>query len=628
MNKRQLRDKKRRQCDTLAGRTTPDRSRWVASIIAGLSKTSFGESYRAAVASGDWQEIMKQVTPHPSSYENSEDFAVDYLLSELLSKMDPKTTGSSPDVLRDIALTKFVNSEDQCASTNQRMTQEYGRLGYAEFDPIVISARRKIASCLGPFCWNEASRHFAHGKHASTRLPRAKGDMYYKFRDSPDTTAMCETLSKIAISLIKPWQGAEPENWSDCSVNTVVGNRITTVPKTAKTDRTIAIEPCMNMFLQKGIGSMMKSRLRRKGIDLRDQSRNQKLAQIGASDGSLATIDLSAASDTISTKVVELLLPPDWYNAMNITRCHYGVWPDGTVKRYQKFSTMGNGFTFELETLIFWGLCSAVVDNLGLSDKRIGVYGDDLIVNTGAYESLTYTLTKFGFTQNSKKSYATGPFRESCGSHWFLEREVTPFYIREGIENVTQELLCVNNFRRWANRVYSGFIPPRVWNVYLALRDTLIPEDWVRGIKIPDGFGDLGVVSSFEEALPQRAPHGLEGWVCETLQITPVPKKVVKASRKTGASLLIKGLWIQEKSNPVSMVRHGGGTMTTSSGEVYYLPMEAREGPHDKWRAIFGPVEDRGVAYSDEIPIRQGRLRLKHSKLEVGRWEDVGFPLT
>jgi len=599
---------RRRQCHALAGRTLPDRSLWVAGQIGRLSFTPFGQAYREAIDKGDWAAILAMKVPEASSYgSNFEAFGTDYLLAELLSKVAPGVTGASPEFLSEVALAKFSDSEDQCRETNHRFARDFSRLGVAEFDPITRLARRKIERVLGRFSWDEVSKHFAHGSHASTRLNRAHGDLYYKFGGIPDTTALCETLSKIAIASIRPWQKAEPENWSDCKVNLVVGNRITTVPKTAKTDRTIAIEPCMNMYIQKGIGKVIRSRLRRTGIELNDQGVNQMLAREGSQSGLLATIDLSSASDCISLGVVQHLLPPEWFDALYMTRSSHGVWPDGTVKRYQKFSTMGNGYTFELESLIFWALCSAVVDNLGLSDKRIGVYGDDLIVNVEAYESLTYTLTYYGFTQNTKKSYATGPFRESCGKHWFLGRDVSPFYIREGVVDVTRELLVVNNFRRWANRLYNGFIPPRVWDVYVTLRDSLIPENWVRDIKISDGFGDLGLVSSFEEALPQRLPGGQEGWSCETLQITPTPRKIIERRRVDGESVLTKGLFLLEKRN-------------------------SEEDEHAVHRALLlnaslGPTKSGGEAYADEIPIHSRRLQLKTSKLHVGRWEDVGFPL-
>jgi len=589
----------------LSGRKSADRSRYVAERLSSLSKTPFGLAYRDAVTSGTWQDILSMKTPKAEEYNDARTFAVDYLLSEILSKASPSMTGAQPEVLREIAFTKLYDSERQCQETNTRLCIEYSRLGSAEFDPVLKLARRKIERCLGAFSWDECSRYFQHGRHASTRLSRRKGDLYYKFRGTPDTTASCETLSKIAISLIKPWAG--PVNhWSEIPVNRKIGNRITTVPKTAKTDRTIAIEPCMNMYIQKGIGTVIRQRLRKVGVDLNNQGVNQVLSKLGSKDGSLATIDLSSASDTIATKVVELLLPPDWFEAMNMVRCHFGVFADGTVIRYQKFSTMGNGFTFELESLIFWALCSAVNAVLGSRDTRIGVYGDDLIVSSDSYELLTYTLTRFGFTLNEKKSYATGPFRESCGKHWFEGRDVSPFYIREGIEDVTRELLVVNNLRRWANRVYDGFIPPDVWAVYVELRDSLIQDSWVRDLKIPDGQGDLGVVSSFIEALPQRdfrdkhGKRGWEGWQFSSLSLKPTPRRLIHASRVSGSSLMPKGLSILERSK-IDVV---------SNETIFSIPEESG-----------------GEVYSDEIPIVPDRLRLAISNRFVSMWEDVGYPL-
>ena len=356
----------------------------------------------------------------------------------------------------------------------------------------------------------------------------------------------------------------------------------------------------MNMYLQQGIGKVIRSRLRNAGLNLNDQRINQILSQEGSKTGRLATIDLSNASDTISTEVVRILLPPEWYEPLNTVRSHYGVKTDGSVIRYQKFSTMGNGFTFELESLIFWALCSAVVEIHGRGDKRIGVYGDDLIVDSDAYESLTYTLMRFGFTPNPKKTYATGPFRESCGKHWFMGRDVTPFYIREGVEDITRELLCSNNVRRWMNRLYDGFIPPHAWSVYAAIRDLLVPS-WVQeNYKIPDNHGDLGVVCSFIEALPQKNRDGWEGWETVCMTETPPSKRARQARRVDGPSLLPKSLAKLE----------------------YGLEPSSR-------KLLLGqivPPEGGGVC-SDELEIVRKGLRLKVSTLKVSRWVDVGFPL-
>lgn len=146
-----------------------------------------------------------------------------------------------------------------------------------------------------------------------------------------------------------------------------MGNKVTTVPKNSKTDRVIAIEPLMNMYVQKGIGGAIRHSLRSVGINLNDQTSNQRLAREGSLQGKLATVDLSSASDSVSLLLVEELLPPDWVAAIKLCRSPCGVLPDGSVINYQKVSSMGNGFTFELESLIFWAACSSVCQYLRLS---------------------------------------------------------------------------------------------------------------------------------------------------------------------------------------------------------------------------------------------------------------------
>jgi len=597
----------------LQRRVSPDRSREVVAKVLSLGRGPYCERFREIALHGSWDELVRFPPPEPSPEKGSLNFGLEYLASEILSKMHPVTTGADPADLVRVAMDKFYASEDQCRETNQRLTEEFKRLGSAELDPIVSRIQRKIARLLGRFSWDEAHRHFGHGKGATTRLPKIRGDRYYKFGDIPDSTKECETLSKIAISLIKPWRRAEPGNWSENEVKIVPGNRVTTVRKTAKTDRVIAKEPCMNIYIQRGIGPMIRKRLKRVGIDLNDQTRNNILAQEGSEhwedESPLCTIDLSNASDTISQKVVELFLPPDWYEAMDACRSHYGVLDDGTCIRYQKFSTMGNGFTFELESLIFWAIASTCVDVLKCPDTRIGVYGDDLIVTRDAYELLETCLTRFGFTLNPKKSFSTGPFRESCGKHWFKGRDVSPFYIRKGVETVIDELLVVNNLRRWLSRVYRGFIPPLAWSIYTDVRDSLLPAWVVREYKIPDGFGDLGVVSSFEEALPQRAQHGLEGWCCDVLQETPTPLKIRKKNRKTGPSLLSKSL---------------------SKLEDVYREVAERElrGLPVNWYAVYRATQVAGEEPSDELPAQRVVLRLQRSKVVVPRWSDIGQPFS
>jgi hypothetical protein len=220
-------------------------------------------------------------------------------------------------------------------------------------------------------------------------------------------------------------------------------------------DRVIAIEPDMNMYVQKGIGALIRARLKRlTPCDLDDQKPNQVLARLGSIDGSLSTLDLSAASDSISLSLCREVLPPDWFSAIEHSRSPAGTLPDGRFITYRKVSSMGNGFTFELQSLLFYAAVLTVFDlfpSIG-KDRRCRVYGDDIILPTAYAGIFVEFLSWLGFTTNPDKSFVDGPFRESCGKHYFLGDDVTPFYIRENVDKPQKIFWFHNQYILWLRR--------------------------------------------------------------------------------------------------------------------------------------------------------------------------------
>jgi len=224
-----------------------------------------------------------------------------------------------------------------------------------------------------------------------------------------------------------------------------------TVPKTDTIDRVACKEPDYNMYLQKGAGDFIRHRLRKRcKIDLNDQSRNQIAAYKGSLTGSLATVDLSSASDSLSLALAHLLLPEDWYQYLSAIRVSTTL-IDGEEHYLRMFSSMGNGFTFELESLLFWAICSDAVERSRLSTvDPVLVYGDDIVIPAKAYKVVKRSLNYFGFLVNDDKSFYKGPIRESCGKHYHNGRDITPFYIRKPIKNQMDLIHLLNNFRKWS----------------------------------------------------------------------------------------------------------------------------------------------------------------------------------
>lgn len=216
----------------------------------------------------------------------------------------------------------------------------------------------------------------------------------------------------------------------------VEGSSLSTVPKNEETHRTIGTEPLWNMALQLAAGSYMEGALRRVGLDItRQQDINKRLAGIGSTDGSLATIDLKSASDMITPELIKLLWPPEWYALLMTIRSERikirGEWVNANM-----MSTMGNGFTFPMMTLTLLALVYATQSYRSKKPmfwdrNTTAVFGDDIICPTEDFERVCTTLTDAGLIVNTDKSFSDGPFRESCGGDYYYGYDVTPIYVKE-----------------------------------------------------------------------------------------------------------------------------------------------------------------------------------------------------
>jgi hypothetical protein len=306
-------------------------------------------------------------------------------------------------------------------------------------------------------------------------------------------------------------------------VKIVPGNRVVTVAKNYKTDRTIAIEPDMNIYVQKGIGGVIRNRLRSIGINLDDQTKNQRLACVGSLSGRLATIDLSMASDCISRLIVEKLIRSDWLEALGQCRSPFGVLPSGRKIFYQKFSSMGNGYTFELETLIFLSLAYAWARLHGEELDRISVYGDDIIVPSTMADGFCGLLSWCGFTPNAKKSYWTGPFRESCGKHYYSGYDITPFYVKKYDRGLLSLFKIHNQLWRYVDRCdWLGTERRRALLDVCRWLRSYAPAEWRKPL-IVDGFGDGCFVGYFDEVCPKfDRKRGWDGYWFKTVVELPV----------------------------------------------------------------------------------------------------------
>jgi hypothetical protein len=243
--------------------------------------------------------------------------------------------------------------------------------------------------------------------------------------------------------------------------------RLVAVPKTQAKPRLIAAEPAVMQYVQQAIATSLVPALEQDPlagslIGFTDQARNQRMACEGSRDGSLATLDLSDASDRIANWLVEELFSDFPYflegiQAARSTRCQL---PSGEVILLQKFASMGSALTFPVESIIFtvisllgvWGTSKPLPTKSHLR-RLVGsvtVYGDDIIVPSTKAEEVIDLLETFGLKVNRHKSFWTGPFRESCGKEYFFGEDVSIVRVREKFPSSlrsVKELVSLSSFR-------------------------------------------------------------------------------------------------------------------------------------------------------------------------------------
>jgi len=348
--------------------------------------------------------------------------------------------------LKTEAWSKFLESERACKQTNDlfRMWTR-GSISFRPRDVVrMFLARQKIARVLGsPPSW--ADLQMRHGPGATVRTKKSNASWQRKFATGMSCSAELFHSGHLpSVFRELPHWTAAFMSWYICDEGWLCGSvpvevdtgRLQFVPKSAKSLRSIVVEPVLNVFIQQGLLQWMERRLYRAGINLRDQSINKDRARVGSIDGSVATIDLSSASDTVSIELVRFLLPPEWFDILSSTRTGVVVYGDVPVT-LEKFSSMGNSYTFPLESLIFWALCTTI-------DTSTTVYGDDIVCKTEHYADIAELLSLCGFSVNMEKSFWDGPFRESCGGDYLKGIDIRPYYQKHLVSG--QTLFSLHNF--------------------------------------------------------------------------------------------------------------------------------------------------------------------------------------
>lgn len=454
---------------------------------------------------GEWDAIS-DVNLDPRTYLEHDPlaYAKDAIAVNLLKKLKELPTTVDR---RKAAEVKWWEGERACYLSNQRLSRYLPRFNNAE-DKVseIASFFDEVKSLIRHWIGSEpddlAIGRFGPGATFSDRGGKTT---------VPDKMSSVPTLTRDAIWHLPQWLGTQWGSFTAAhhgKISFVPGNRFTTVPKTAKTDRAIAAEPSINVFYQLALGRQLRARLARRprwlaprGLrtqyahwDLDSaQEVHRRVARESSATREFATLDLSNASDTVCKTLVEILLPPGWFSQLDDLRSKKTL-INGRWVLLEKFSSMGNGFTFELETVIFAALscvASQRAGHVGVLGVDVFVFGDDIIVKNDVAHPLKSVLEFCGFSLNLEKSFfGDEPFRESCGGDYFAGQPARPFYLKE-LPNEPQDYISYAN---GLNRLRQNLGP--TWDhglrrSWFAVLDCL--PSAIRRLRGPQDLGDIVV---------------------------------------------------------------------------------------------------------------------------------------
>lgn len=385
-----------------------------------------------------WAEVLT-LTVSPEHFADPYDYAKANAAVCFLKKNSVlEVPGISDEDRRKAALDSWMAGEASCYRANERISP-YLISPLSDEMPaqFLRRVRRRLVDWLGYGPDDDElkarARHGPGTTFSSTVANPTAADKY---------TERMTITSGAAVHLLNlagtKWMELNLSAYPDCPFEFVRGNRHTVVPKTALTDRNIGIEATVNIYWQLGLGSSIRARMRKRaGWDLDNAAFvHRKMAQTASADGSYATLDLTNASDSLCKNLVKFLFHgTSWLGLMEDLRSPL-TRVDGQWHLLEKFSSMGNGYTFELESCIFAAIAAECLEIEGYKaelGKNLFVFGDDIIVPTECFRLVVAALRWCGFETNPKKTFAAGNFRESCGGDFFNGIPVRGYYLKSAL---------------------------------------------------------------------------------------------------------------------------------------------------------------------------------------------------
>lgn len=447
-----------------------------------------------ALIRGEIEGIRSSVPAVDVNSDSPYSVKMDYQVASTLKRYRLEKDLYTDAVLRDEAIAKFLavqrRLENQDLSSVSKKVQK-----------ILHGASIYIRLLLGEYDREEHGSSCRFGKRASVGIPSRYACEAARWElpitGSSEQISWFDSEMSQNCQVQEYWAKQKSSDPNGSTYREVSSLKLTLVPKTFKSFRVIMPNTTIGSYISYGLGALIRRRLKAKGYDISVlQEQHKSYARSASVHGMYTTMDLSSASDTISVDLVRRLFPSDWFEALNQCRIGTVVLPNGQSVESKTFCTMGIGYTFPLQTLVFLALLKSIwAIEHGKCRSLISVYGDDMIFPSSIYKSVCECFEEVGFMVNIDKTYHEGNFRESCGGDYHHGVDVRPFQPQNGQARVgkyTYEAILykyVNTLlARWSEYEVAGTLSYLMSEIHkVAGKAKVVPGDYPddSGIKCP-----------------------------------------------------------------------------------------------------------------------------------------------
>jgi len=252
--------------------------------------------------------------------------------------------------------------------------------------------------------------------------------------------------------------------------------------------------------------------------------------------------------------------------------------PDDNYYIINKVSSMGNGFTFDLMTLVLTALTRSF-------DHSSTVFGDDIIVENQYAEEVIENLQIAGFIVNLNKTNIRSDYRESCGANYLDGVGYITSFDFKWVTNL-QELIVTCNKVAILSLIYNGSLETLRAGIWSCVPMSLLGAT-VSRLTVHTGRPPSYELDSFVRYGP-------------IIQIAPTPKllKVIRRSCK-----------LLHKTGPISVA---------VSCESRQLPAKTRLSSRE-WDVFFQYIRDSRL--NRKVP----RMVIKSSLVARVGEEQIGL---